>query len=860
MAAAQSMRRAATPAALVRSCPWIERACVPCCTCSHRVDLLAYGAEVLHCTVQYIEHHWDRAALVWEVLEVNSSMQYIVTRGLVPLSFGLSVLPLLAHLSSHCAGLWPSLLDSWPILAELAVDQCRDGEGLFALQTGTAHAFCDRPGYSAQELASSSLLAYSVFHTPFLMTSSIDSTPSSPCLVPSSASPSAVLTSTNHSRTHYPHHHQLVSASTVEASAPSSPVSSSRQPSTLLVQLAPAAEVMSALAARRPSLTPSSPASRRGSWVDIPAITTSASRRGSRVDLVINASNMTADNPTESTLADASTKLQAQSAAAAATKAAIGNLLSSLAQPPRDASGHLLSETSRVAPLSDSQGTKRKFDSDSDLDMFLGTSAADIQLPSDPARRASIINLATVAAAAVLQSQVAQRRLSVARSEHDQKRQRVEQLGLLVEQARMASVGTTNADVARKLENATQNAAIAAVLANTLGLAPHDTSGTSNPSSPLSPARQPSPLSRRTSITPVMAAPATPRTPRKEPQPSNMIKGETPAAEKENEDHVDPPTSPSSPLAQSVQSESNAASEDKCSVIVGASTDSESTTTQSKSEPASGEPVDETTVAAATESEPVVGQDQQEWDSTVASEGFLDEAKEVANHYSRFYRFEKEWAQKALELEHRRASVRIDPLAPPTEAAAVLSSVRGSRATSPTLQRSAPETRINSRGASPAFDASLKTMALPGLSTSSSSTGLATVLSTFADLIEHRQRSCSGLEALAKQAKELPVKRLSQPNPQFRTTFGEFSWHKRPSQSSSLATSSRADALASSLSTGTTQTPSISETSGDVEADYDAVSDATSSLKAPNKEDQAQDSVADPPATPRSTMSIASML
>ena len=483
---------------------------------------------------------------------------------------------------------------------------------------------------------------------------------------------------------------------------------------------------------------------------------------------------------------------------------------------------------SRSPALSDSQGVKRKYEQDPDPSTaFKVASAAEIQLPSDPLRRASIINLATAAAAAVLQSQAGQRRLSVY-PEHEQKRQRVEQLGMLIEQARKASVGSMSHDMSRHVEAASQNVAIATVLANHLGLTPQS-SAASTPS-----AGTPAPSSPTKAPAATLAVPATPTTPK-----SPLSSAPLTAA------HVSDDQTVAQDAAASTPAE--LAQDDKNAIL----------RLQQPSSPTSPTSTPAITLnnsdAVASSSTSRLSQ---------SSEGILDEAKEAAHTYSRFYRFEKEWAQKALELERRRSSVRIDPLFNPNPTLSPLAAEADDKLRGPTSpkQHSAPESRVMSRGTSPFGDflpgsAARTAQSAPGGSFSSSSShrgsssGLANVLSNFAELIEHRQRSCSGLEALAKQAKELPVKRLSQPNPQFRTTFGEFSWARKPS-----------------ASRGTTQATQNTINEGEPDSEEDdepktAAARPTHLQVKPEKKikDEAADED-DAPATPRSTMSIASML
>ncbi|GAC73884.1 hypothetical protein PANT_9c00350 [Moesziomyces antarcticus T-34] len=571
------------------------------------------------------------------------------------------------------------------------------------------------------------------------------------------------------------------------------------------------ASAMSAVATRRASLTPSSPASRRGSWVDVPIVSAPSSRRGSRVDLTINTTGSTSLASPEPLSASSQTKLS------------IHQLLGSLSHVSDSQSRMSSPGNSRSPTTSESHTGKRKFDADADSSSpFPASSAAEIQLPSDPLRRASIINLATAAAAAVLQCQVGRHMSTL--PEQDQKRQRVEQLEMLIEQARKASDRTKSMDSNGQAENASHNVAIANALANHLGLTPQ-------PSAPSTPAAAtPSPLSA-------------------EPVTAERLAADT---EEEKE----------SGAAAPVQESRSDKTESK---------DAQRTTATA---PKSATPTIVLNKGHADEPsllDKLPAEHQREWQSTVSSDKFLDEAKEVATTYSRFYRFEKEWAQKALELERRRSSVRIDPLSrlPPGNAP-LSTNAPNSGPTSPT-QHSAPESRIMSRGASPFGDFSADSAArtshsVPSGSFSSShrgsSSGLANVLSNFAELIEHRQRSCSGLEALAKQAKELPVKRLSQPNPQFRTTFGEFSWSKG-SQGGAKAgsqTINEADADSDASSPAQVDGPAGSEQAA-AQSIKAEPSPARLQVKSERKiKEEAAEPEADGPATPRSTMSIASML
>lgn len=591
---------------------------------------------------------------------------------------------------------------------------------------------------------------------------------------------------------------------------------------------------MSAVATRRASLTPSSPASRRGSWVDVPIVSAPSSRRGSRVDLTINTTGSTSLASPEPLSASSQTKLS------------IHQLLGSLSHVSDSQSRMSSPGNSRSPMTSESHTGKRKFDADADSSSpFPASSAAEIQLPSDPLRRASIINLATAAAAAVLQCQVGRHMSTL--PEQDQKRQRVEQLEMLIEQARKASDRTKSMDSNGQAENASHNVAIANALANHLGLTPQ-------PSAPSTPAAgTPVPSSPTKAPASALAAPPTPTAP-KSPLSAEPVTAERLAADAEEEKE--------SGAAAPVQESRSDKTESK---------DAQRTTVTA---PKSATPTIVLNKGHADEPsllDKLPAEHQREWQSTVSSDKFLDEAKEVATTYSRFYRFEKEWAQKALELERRRSSVRIDPLSrlPPGNAP-LSTNAPNSGPTSPT-QHSAPESRIMSRGASPFGDISADSAArtshsVPSGSFSSShrgsSSGLANVLSNFAELIEHRQRSCSGLEALAKQAKELPVKRLSQPNPQFRTTFGEFSWSKG-SQGGAKAgsqTINEADADSDASSPAQDDGPAGSEQAA-AQSIKAEPSPARLQVKSERKiKEEAAEPEADGPATPRSTMSIASML
>ncbi|SPC63659.1 related to Hgl1p, required for dimorphism and teliospore formation [Ustilago sp. UG-2017b] len=578
------------------------------------------------------------------------------------------------------------------------------------------------------------------------------------------------------------------------------------------------------VATRRPSLTPSSP----------------ASHRGSRVDLSINTSTTHAPPAPDSY------------AASSHAKFAVGQLLSNLSHPKKSHSRMSSPKNSHSPVGSEPQGLKRKYDSDTDASTtFKVASATEIQLPSDPLRRASIINLATAAAAAVLQSQVGQRH-TLTQAEQEQKRQRVEQLGMLIEQARKASVGSLSQDITRHVESASQNVAIATALASHLGLTPQSSAASSPaPGTPVPTSPTKAPTSASTSLAvPVM--PATPKSP---------LSSEPITAGQETESETAQPTEDVQGIKVSSSPQQLPAPLSPVSTPAITVNDAEAKDSASSSRLPAGH-----------------------MQTLNSSEGFLDEAKEVAHTYSRFYRFEKEWAQKALELERRRSSVRIDPLFNPNPTLAPLSADtsddQATGATSP-KQHSAPESRVMSRGASPFGDASAgpssrTPQSVPSGSFSSShrasSKGLASVLSNFAELIEHRQRSCSGLEALAKQAKELPVKRLSQPNPQFRIAFGEFSWSKNLAGTSSTGAAARGHSTSHMISEGDDDGSDVS--SPDTYEDSvhsEAVAPAGLKPQTPSKPSLLQvlserkikeeaDSDGEAPATPRSTMSIASML
>uniref|UniRef100_V5EWB9 Uncharacterized protein n=1 Tax=Kalmanozyma brasiliensis (strain GHG001) TaxID=1365824 RepID=V5EWB9_KALBG len=448
-----------------------------------------------------------------------------------------------------------------------------------------------------------------------------------------------------------------------------------------------------------------------------------------------------------------------------------------------------------------SHSAKRKYEADAaespTSTAFKLASATEIHLPNDPMRRASIINLATAAAAAVLQSQAGQRRMS-AHPEQEQKRQRVEQLGMLIEQARKASVTSMSHDMSRHIETASQNVAIATVLANHLGLTPQS----SAPSSP-APSAGPSAPSSPTKPLATLAVPPTPSTP-KSPLSAAPFTAAHVSEEQANAQDVVASSATVGLRAEEIPPIIAAPPSPARTPSITLNNSTESID--------SGVPSDVHVVEPPLDSS-----------SASTTETILDQAKEAALDYSRFYRFEKEWAQKALELERRRSSVRIDPLFNPNPSLSPLP------VESKGPLHSAPESRAMSR-----------------------------------ELIEHRQRSCSSLEALAKQAKELPIKRFSQPNPQFRTTFGDFSWAK-PSRS---ATDPASSTTTPSRFAPPSQTRAISEGDDDSDASSDmdrAQASRSSRLQVKSSadtkiKDETADSDGDAPATPRSSMSIASML
>ncbi|CDS01318.1 probable Hgl1p, required for dimorphism and teliospore formation [Sporisorium scitamineum] len=614
------------------------------------------------------------------------------------------------------------------------------------------------------------------------------------------------------------------------------------------------------VATRRASLTPSSPAvSRRGSWVDLPAGSAPSSRRGSRVDLSSTASTTTSD----------------PCASGSQTKLSISQLLSNLSQVSESQARMSSPKGSRSPALSESQGAKRKYEPDTDSPSsstaFRLSSASEIHLPTDPVRRASIINLATAAAAAVLQSQTGQRRMSV-HPEQEQKRQRIEHLGMLIEQARKASVTSMSHDMSRHVETASQNVAIATVLANHLGLTPQS-SAASTPS-----AGTPAPSSPTKAQASTLAVPQTPTTP-KSPLSGAPL---TAAHVSDDRSSLAQDATPSSIRAVKDQ---NKASQQMPALPSPTSTPAITLTNSTES-----------TEPGASSSRVLPEPLRESPSPPSSSQAIFDRAKEAAHTYSRFYRFEKEWAQKALELERRRSSICIDPWFNPNPSLSPLPvDTHEDKPRGPTSpqQHSAPESRIVSRGTSPfgelhGVPAARTSHSVPSGSFSSShrgsSSGLANVLSNFAELIEYRQRSCSGLEALAKQAKELPVKRLSQPNPQFRTTFGDFSWAKVP-RSATDPTAVPAPAPVSAAPVVASpaplrSTPSSARIQPAAEADADdskatlkmdrdeALSTSSATAAAPRPahlqiksiKEETADSETDAPATPRSSMSIASML
>ncbi|GAC99392.1 hypothetical protein PHSY_006993 [Pseudozyma hubeiensis SY62] len=615
------------------------------------------------------------------------------------------------------------------------------------------------------------------------------------------------------------------------------------------------------IATRRASMTPSSPAlSRRSSWVDPPAQSALSSRRGSRVDLTIQTS-----------LANGASSSESFATASPDAKLAMNQLLTGLSNvsQSRDNVGMSSPTGSHSPTLGDSPGPKRKFEQDADPSTaYRVASANEIRLPTDPLRRASIINLATAAAAAVLQSQAGQRRMSTHPEQEQHKRQRVEQLGMLIEQARKASVTSMSHDMSRHVEAASQNVAIATVLANHLGLTP-PSSATSTPSAG----------------TPAPASPTKPHA------SSTLLVPHT-------------PTTPRSPLsAAPLTAPQNADDQPASRAVAGSSAGPSMDPGQSSRRmPLVASPTSTPSITlnngtqsvSATGSSKLLVEPLRPPSPPDSGHSLFEEAKEAAHTYSRFYRFEKEWAQKALELERRRSSVRIDPLfnPNPTLSPMTAETTGGKDRMAPTSpqQQSAPESRIMSRrgspfGESPSMPSAKTSNSVSGGSFSSShrgsSSGLANVLSNFAELIEHRQRSCSGLEALAKQAKELPVKRLSQPNPQFRTTFGDFSWAKAPRSATYPTTNSSSAAPAPFAATPLRATPqtikeaeadSNAPQSGDrdeaaaasaasaASADAAATRPAHPRVQSTKGESAAKESEADAPATPRSSMSIASML
>ncbi|SPO39377.1 uncharacterized protein PSFLO_04858 [Pseudozyma flocculosa] len=372
---------------------------------------------------------------------------------------------------------------------------------------------------------------------------------------------------------------------------------------------------------------------------------------------------------------------------------------------------------------STSHGSKRKLTEDLGAGFDI-TSPSDVVLPKDPARRASIIHLATAAAAAVLQSQLVERRFS--QQEHLSKRQRTreEQLNLLAEQARLthltaararndSSEGTDGVDSSTRpsLSSTATGAELDASSSRAAGNAAHPAATTSDVDEAAEPRYG---TNGGLSAIRSFSIPS-------DPQPS-------PAA------HF--------------------------------------SATKMAIDPAH----------------------QQEWEATINSEGFLDEAKEVANHYSRFYRFEQEWAHRALAIgnawatdgrkgaakrpshDEDRHDTHADEQTPsPTsESGPSLGDVASnsgkdqpytiqSLRASP-RQRSPASTRPTSRAVSPSESAVERRQAsgddvdgdYRGSPMRGPSQGLASVLSNFADLVKARQESCSGLEALAQRVQVLP--------------------------------------------------------------------------------------------------------
>lgn len=345
-----------------------------------------------------------------------------------------------------------------------------------------------------------------------------------------------------------------------------------------------------------------------------------------------------------------------------------------------------------------SQAGKRKLDEALGAS-FTITSPSEIVLPKDPVRRASIINLATAAAAAVLQGKDAQRRFSL-QQEQQFKRQRIQQLGFIAEQARMARSG--------RASSVSDSKTLATAVANAL-LGGKTAACTASHSPATGPSASQTQTSPKASRKPFIAPPM--------PSPRSSVSG-----------------------------------------------------APSMSFPAAA----------------LAAKHRQEWEATVTKEGFLDEAKMVANQYGRFYRFEQEWAKKVLAYEAnqnstdedmpehdvRRASDPTDTLATSSDEQEEhvifgrdrsLSTPSNKQATQ--ANDSQNSSRAHSRAQSPlslslavekADEASSsKTTSPPG--SKRPSQGLVTVLSNFAELLEARQQVCSGLEALADRAKDLPM-------------------------------------------------------------------------------------------------------
>ncbi|KAN0063050.1 hypothetical protein ACQY0O_004213 [Thecaphora frezii] len=473
--------------------------------------------------------------------------------------------------------------------------------------------------------------------------------------------------------------------------------------------------------------------------------------------------------------------------------------------------------------LSSPQGVKRKLAEELGAKFDI-TSPSDVVLPRDPARRASIINLATAAAAAVLQGQVAERRFS--QQEHVNKRQRTRehQLALLAEQARMAHLAAARAR--------------------------NDSVGRAD---------------REKDAAPADAAPST------------LAATQQPGKE-------------------TAQSETRDAA-----VKLGAL---RSFSIPSDVPPASGPVV----TAAFT----VDAQHQQEWEATISSEGFLDEAKMVANHYGRFYRFEQEWANRALALgayqtypnhpergpfveqvvdsatrpasedgAHKgqppsapSASIAEGSKAPllPSHTGSCQVSPRGSPRGSPRI-RSRASTRYPSRAVSPTAGAVERRSSgvAPGPGSGGSSPfagpsqGLVSVISNFADLVKARQQSCSGLEALADQARELPgitsgISRTSSSSGAAALTSGDLNRDASLVQAGSIASADDSDELAGR----SCETDSLGDTdldARDVEDDKDAADDDDDAEgpQAPTA-DSRKERPTSPQPRPVEPMSIASMI